>query len=488
MWRTNSLCTLANEDLGTLAEYDPLTQSDPSFEPASLVMTTPIPSTEVPEQKIFIAKVPRTSGKVAQHDRMIKICTDAEFLTTVEVGQYFMTEDTEEFSQFTESVACREYTLPRDEKSSDPKGWIRGKTKIGTVLEVTSSYLQGKYGVEIRIESVNKDNSHSSVRISHGLKKLVTDLIDKEYDDNEQKASETKLEDFERRMYLLLQADQRPKQNHEDVLLLADPQELYLLEKEVGLILNHKIFSLSDYSVSKKLINLLCHGRLPREDDGATKFWRIKDCLQNHFVYHQHWSDEKWKSSMAGGGGNKKRFQFCTDLSGQEILYLRALQGHSGRNPIDPSLQDNVSLFRTISSSTFITSDVRSIYTPSRISGLVPGGQNLGRGKQAVFFTAVNPMDKEHKDPYKLDLTHPRLAWYKHKTWKRHQDTVYWVDIQLAQRKRIEVLSNTIERNHPLRHVPSLLYPESCCDGIWRNQKRESICVTSATSKDFLLR
>ena len=26
-----------------------------------------------------------------------------------------MTKDTEEFSQFTDSVACREYTLPRDE-------------------------------------------------------------------------------------------------------------------------------------------------------------------------------------------------------------------------------------------------------------------------------------------------------------------------------------------------------------------------------------
>ena len=40
--------------------------------------------------------------------------------------------------------------------------------------------------------------------------------------------------------------------------------------------------------------------------------------------------------------GNKKRFQYCTDPSGQEILYLQALQGHSGRNPIDLSLQDNV--------------------------------------------------------------------------------------------------------------------------------------------------
>ena len=45
---------------------------------------------------------------------------------------------------------------------------------------------------------------------------------------------------------------------------------------------------------------------------------------------------------MAGGGGNKKIFQYCTDPSRQEIFYLRALQGHSGRNPIDPSSQDNV--------------------------------------------------------------------------------------------------------------------------------------------------
>ena len=56
--------------------------------------------------------------------------------------------------------------------------------------------MQGKYGVEIRIESVNKDNSHSRVRISHGLKKLVTDLIDKGHDDNEQETSEMKFEEF----------------------------------------------------------------------------------------------------------------------------------------------------------------------------------------------------------------------------------------------------------------------------------------------------
>ena len=47
-------------------------------------------------------------------------------------------------------------------------------------------------------------------------------------------------------------------------------------------------------------------------------------------------------SKLQGGGGNKNNFQYCTDPSGHEILYLRALQGHSGRNSIDPSSQDNV--------------------------------------------------------------------------------------------------------------------------------------------------
>ena len=42
-------------------------------------------------------------------------------------------------------------------------------------------------------------------------------------------------------MYLLLQIDQRLKQNHEDLLLLAHLQELYLFVKEHGPILNQEL-------------------------------------------------------------------------------------------------------------------------------------------------------------------------------------------------------------------------------------------------------
>ena len=135
---------------------------------------------------------------------------------------------------------------------------------------------------------------------------------------------------------------------------------------------------------------------------------------------------------MAKGGGNKKRFQYCTDPSG-DILYLRALQGHSGRNLIDPSLQDNVLIpndFFEYIHHIGCAINLHSIMN----SGLIPGGQNLSK-RQTVFFTAVNPMNKEHKDPYEIDLTAPRLARYPQTAWEKHQSTVYWVDIKLAQKK-----------------------------------------------------
>ena len=182
-----------------------------------------------------------------------------------------MTKDTEEFSQFTESVACREYTLPRDDKSTDPKGWIQGEhQKIGPVLEVTTSYLQGKYGVEIRIESVNKDNSHSWVRISRGLNKLVTDFIDKEYDDNEQETSETKTEAF------AFASRSKAKAKPQRRTPASSSTKTIPIGERKWTDIESEDYSPVAYPVSKQLSTLLRHGHLPREDDGATEFRRLK--------------------------------------------------------------------------------------------------------------------------------------------------------------------------------------------------------------------
>ena len=178
----------------------------------------------------------------------------------------------------------------------------------------------------------------------------------------------------------------------------------------------------SDFEVSKKLIHLLRHGKhVHREDDGAVQFWRIKEHLQKHFPYCPHWSDGKWKKSMAGGGGNKKRYQYCTDSPGT-IVYLRALQGHPGCNLIDPTLQDNVIIQNNFFQYIYHVGCAINVHSIIN-SGLIPECQSLSN-RQTVFFLLVHPMDKNHKDPDTIDLSVPRHAQYMHKAWKRHQDAV----------------------------------------------------------------
>ena len=151
------------------------------------------------------------------------------------------------------------------------------------------------------------------------------------------------------------------------------------------------------------------------ETDGAIEFWRTEDHLQNHLVYCDHWSDEKWKSSMARGGGNKKRFQYCLDSS-REIICLRAHPGHSGRNLFDPSLQVIIpdGFFKYIYH-VGCAINLHSIIN----SGLIPEGQHLSN-RQTVFFLLVDPVDREHKDPETVDLKAPRLARYLQTAWKKH--------------------------------------------------------------------
>ena len=132
--------------------------------------------------------------------------------------------------------------------------------------------------------------------------------------------------------------------------------------------------------------------------------------------------------------------EYCTDVSGITV-YLRALQGHSGRNQIDPSLQDNVVIPSNFFQHIYHVGCAFNLHSIIN-SGLIPGGQNLSN-RQTVFILPVNLMDKSHKDPDTIDLNAPRHAQYMHKAWKRHQNAVYWVDINLVFRKRIEVLSDT---------------------------------------------
>ena len=190
-----------------------------------------------------------------------------------------------------------------------------------------------------------------------------------------------------KRMHVLLRADQRLKQNHVDVLLLAHPQELYQMGRELGPILNHKIIRSPTVPCRRNWLI----------------FFGIVNYLQNHFVHSRHWSDEKWKSIMAGGGGgNKKRYQYCPDSSGEYFTSELFMVIHAAVLLI--LHHRTMSWFRTIFSSAFFTLDVQSSYIPSWIQDWYWEVKIWATERQTVFFLPVDPMDKEHKDPETIDL------------------------------------------------------------------------------------
>ena len=55
----------------------------------NFLLTTPTPLIEILAQENLLQKY--KVERLSQQNRVIKICTDAGFLKTIEVGQYFMT-------------------------------------------------------------------------------------------------------------------------------------------------------------------------------------------------------------------------------------------------------------------------------------------------------------------------------------------------------------------------------------------------------------
>ena len=342
-------------------------------------------------------------------------------MSVVEVGQYLVTRNA---SEFLHTVACREYTLPRDDPASEPKGWIRGNTRIGPILEVTTSFQHIKFGVEVRIQSVNEDNSHSWVRISYGTVRYVNNYI--KYD-TQSLADPKEVEYVPTSSGVVVvrpKAKAKP-QTRESLGTTTIP-----LSERVWIDIEPSKQDLESYNLSKKVINLLRHNqKLHREEDGAIQFYKIKFHLRDYHLPIQNWFGDRWLACLAAGGRSKRKYQYCSDYLGS-IVYLRALQGYSGDSLIDLALQDNVLIGPGVFPYIYHVGCAFNLHSIIG-NGLVLGGQNLSR-EQSVFFLPVDPRDENHRDPENIDYSVPRHVRYVQNTWKKNQDTVYWIDIDLG--------------------------------------------------------
>ena len=89
-------------------------------------------------------------------------------------------------------------------------------------------------------------------------------------------------------------------------------------------------------------------------------------------------------------------------------------------------------------------------------SGLIARGKYSGRGRQTVFFTAVNSMNTHCSEEKEFDLTKPRLVAHK-QTWEIHQDAVLSRHGSCSK-NGIKILPNKLKRDHSLRHCSADLH------------------------------
>ena len=342
-------------------------QSDPLFEPASLLTKTPTPSTEDPAEEDLLQKYQERVERLSKQNRVIKNCIDAGFLIAVEVGQYFMTKNTEEFSQSAEPVACPKYTLPRDDKSTDPKGWIQGNTKIGPVLEVTTSYC--KVNMELKSESCPS----TKTILTRGSEFLM-DWTNWSQTWSTRSTSTTSSRPLKRRRNnLRLPAEPRLRQNREDsssektfLPLLAHLQGLYLFVREDGLRLSQELNPIkrTQWQKDRTLffgMDNYFEKKMVRSNSGDWKMF-FGTNLSTLNVGLMICVRARWQEAEA------KRKDFNTVLIRQDKKFFTFELFKAIQDPIPLILHYRTMYwFRTNSSSTFIVLDVQSIHTPSRI-------------------------------------------------------------------------------------------------------------------------
>ena len=257
-------------------------------------------------QDLLLQQFRERIDKSSQQDKLSKFCMDAGFIRVVEVGQYFMTKDSGDCRLFR-SVACREYTLPRNDPASTTTRMDSRKLENWACIQNLRPVVQyGKHWIEIRIWSVAQDNSQSWFRISYGTIKYVIDS------------------------------------NQNNTEILSDPQE----DQETT---TERTCWYTNYHTDarKKMdwywairTNSRCVRSLEESDqysstqsNSTAGRWWSNSILQNQIPSSkslisqvQHWSDDRRKAFLAVGGGSTRRYQYCSDNSGR-ILYLRALQG-----------------------------------------------------------------------------------------------------------------------------------------------------------------
>ena len=171
---------------------------------------------------------------------------------------------------------------------------------------------------------------------------------------------------------------------------------------------------------------------------GGSRHWdSIKPVLMRAFAHQgaRDFDDGFW-SRLIHDGSTKKWLEYCQDEDGN-LSYFRAIQGHTRGIPTSPELMK----LHTCSirlEKYFFHGGSQWVFQSILGSGIISGGKEEDKARQAVFLTPLNPFEKdpEGETPHS-EYTVLQKAPYE-TNWKRNQDAVSWVRLKEAQGQGLE--------------------------------------------------
>ena len=162
---------------------------------------------------------------------------------------------------------------------------------MGPASEVAVTHHQGRYAIEIMIQSLLNDGTCSWVKIVNGINKYVTEMTEETQDDHIDHIGESTRK---------LVAKERPKQTSTPT---TSSTTTLPYDQRDWIDVAPSPFDKSCFEVSKKLIRELRHDpSVLREEDGAVEFRILAQMFRSEFTSSQHWSFRAWLNYLQKGG------------------------------------------------------------------------------------------------------------------------------------------------------------------------------------------
>ena len=235
--------------------------SETTVIPTELTTTNKSPRANGTAQGNLLQNYKQIFANIPEHLQIIKLCSNVGVRKTMAREQYFTTDlrrcGTRQIGRFMSRV----YFTSR-QRSIKVKRWIRGNTKIGPALEVAISHHQGRYGIEIMVNSLFGDGTCSWVMIVNGTNKYETEVSE-----GTQENHIDDIGDSTGKFVAKAGPKQTPIPTTSSSTATLPYHQRDWIDVEPG------PYDKSCFEVSKKMIRLLRHDpSVFQEEDGAVEF------------------------------------------------------------------------------------------------------------------------------------------------------------------------------------------------------------------------